>query len=78
MLMRFIWSNASRGMTSGQLTLEKLRVPLEKERQQLRQARDAILEQLKVLKVSRRRQKFTCTPIPLRLYLWPNRRSPPG
>ena len=45
------------GMTSGQqLTLEKLRRPLERERDQLREAREAILEQLKVLKVSRKMQ----------------------
>ena len=44
-------------MTSGQqLTLEKLRRPLERERDQLREAREAILQQLKVLKVSRKMQ----------------------
>ena len=45
------------GMTSGQqLTLERLRRPLERERDQLREAREAILQQLKVLKVSRKMQ----------------------
>ena len=38
-------------MTSAHLTLEKLKAPLEKERQLLQQTRDAILDQLKVLKV---------------------------
>lgn len=38
-------------MTSA-LILDKLKVPLEKEREQLEKAKDAILEQLKILKVS--------------------------
>lgn len=38
-------------MTSGGLALEKLKAPLEKEKEQLQSARHAILEQLRVLKV---------------------------
>ena len=38
-------------MTSS-LTLEKLRVPLEKEKESLQKAKDAILEHLKILQVS--------------------------